>query len=219
MLTLLSGRSADLNRETMYQLAKYRHKVFIQELGWTLPTDNGIEFDNFDHADTLYVIARDRNGEIVGCGRLLPTDEPYLLGDVFPTLMGDAALPHAPDVWELSRFAMSMPRGESLTAEESWQNTRAMMSEIVRVAHAHGANRLIAFSVLGNERLLKRMGVNVHRAAPPQMIEGKPTLPFWIEIDEQTRAALNLDGLERVGGVPPKTLRRPDASRALGQSV
>lgn len=93
------------------------------------------------------------------------------------------------------------------------------MSEIVRVAHAHGANRLIAFSVLGNERLLKRMGVNVHRAAPPQMIEGKPTLPFWIEIDEQTRAALNLDGLERVGGVPPKTLRRPDASRALEQSV
>ncbi|MGP8472363.1 acyl-homoserine-lactone synthase [Burkholderia sp. PR2] len=110
MLTLLSGRSADLSREVMYRLAKFRHKVFIQELGWSLPTDNGIEFDDFDHADTLYVVAFDRNSEIVGCGRLLPTDEPYLLGEVFSDLMGDASLPRARDVWELSRFAMSMPR-------------------------------------------------------------------------------------------------------------
>ncbi len=217
MLTLLSGRSADLSREMMYRLAKFRHKVFIQELGWSLPTDNGIEFDDFDHADTLYVVACDRNSEIVGCGRLLPTDEPYLLGNVFSDLMGDAALPRARDVWELSRFAMSMPRGESLTAEASWQNTRALMSEIVRVAHAHGANRLIAFSVIGNERLLKRMGVNVHRAAPPQMIEGKPTLPFWIEIDEQTRSALDLDGSEY--GVPLDMPRGLRASHAFEQAV
>ncbi|WP_175710895.1 acyl-homoserine-lactone synthase [Burkholderia ambifaria] len=217
MLTLLSGRSADLSRETMNRLAEFRHKVFIQELGWSLPTGDGIEFDDFDHADTLYVVACDRNGEIVGCGRLLPTDEPYLLGEVFPDLMGGASLPCARNVWELSRFAMSMPRGESLTAEESWQNTRALMSEIVRVAHAHGANRLIAFSVLGNERLLKRMGVNVHRAAPPQMIDGKPTLPFWIEIDEQTRAALNLDALEH--SVPFNLSRALPMSHAFGQAV
>lgn len=213
MLTLLSGKSADLSRETMYRLAKFRHKVFIQELGWSLPTDDGIEFDDFDHADTLYVVAFDRSDEIVGCGRLLPTDEPYLLGEVFPDLMGGASLPSTRNVWELSRFAMSMPSGEPLTAEESWQNTRSLMSEIVRVAHAHGADRLIAFSVLGNERLLKRMGVNVHRAAPPQMIEGKPTLPFWIEIDQQTRAALNLDALEY--GVPLNMSRSVHVSHAF----
>ncbi|RQR30937.1 MULTISPECIES: acyl-homoserine-lactone synthase [unclassified Burkholderia] len=213
MLTLLSGNSADLSHETMYRLAKFRHKVFIQELGWSLPTDDGIEFDDFDHAAPLYVVAFDRSGEIVGCGRLLPTDEPYLLGEVFPDLMGGASLPSTRNVWELSRFAMSMRSGESLTAEESWQNTRSLMSEIVRVAHAHGADRLIAFSVLGNERLLKRMGVNVHRAAPPQMIEGKPTLPFWIEIDQQTRAALNLDALEY--GVPLNMSRSAHVSHAF----
>jgi N-acyl-L-homoserine lactone synthetase len=193
MLKLLSGRRAELSPETMYQLARFRHKVFIQELGWSLPTTGGLEFDEFDHADTLYVIAFDRNGEIAGCGRLLPTDEPYLLGVAFPDLMGGAPLPRARDVWELSRFAVNMPRDELLSARESWQNTCRMMAEIVRVAQAHGATRLIAFSVLGNERLLKRMGINVHRAAPPQLIEGKPTLPFWIEIDQQTRAVLNIE--------------------------
>ncbi|SAL35767.1 autoinducer synthesis protein [Caballeronia peredens] len=197
MLTLLSGRNADLSCETLHRLQRFRHKVFIEELGWLLPNGDGIESDEFDHPDTLYVIALDHGGEIVGCGRLLPTDEPYLLGQVFPNLMGGARLPSTRSVWELSRFAISTPRGALRTAEESWQNTRCLMAEIVHVAQAHGAKRLIAFSVLGNERLLKRMGVNVHRAAAPQMVEGKPTLPFWIEIDQQTRAALNIDTSER----------------------
>jgi acyl homoserine lactone synthase len=214
MLTLLSGRSADLSRETMYRLAKFRHRVFIQELGWSLPTDDGIESDAFDHADTLYVIAFDRSGEIIGCGRLLPTDEPYLLSEAFPDLMGGVPLPGTRDVWELSRFAMSMPRDELLTAEASWQNTRSLMSEIVRVAQAHGASRLIAFSVLGNERLLKRMGVNVHRAAPPRLVDGKPTLPFWIEIDQQTRAALDID--TPAYSLPSSLSRSQHASHAFG---
>lgn len=189
----LSGKSFELGPKMMDRLAKFRHKVFIRELGWSLPTVDGFETDEFDHADTLYVVALDRDDEIVGCGRLLPTDEPYLLGEVFPNIMEGATLPCTRDVWELSRFAISMPRGEFLSAQESWQNTCRLMAEIVHVAQAHGAGRLIAFSVIGNERLLRRMGVNVHRIAPPKLIDGKPTLPFWVEIDQQTRIALNLD--------------------------
>lgn len=193
MLRFLSGTGAELSSETMHRLAQYRHTVFIQKLGWPLSTNDGLEADGFDHADTLYVIAHDRDGTVHGCARLLPTNEPYLLGEVFPGLMGDTALPRAADVWELSRFAISMPASETLSAKDAWENTCNLMAEIVRVARAHGARRLIAFSVLGNERLLRRMGVNVQRAAPPQLIDGKPTLPFWIEIDRQTLDALDIE--------------------------
>lgn len=195
MLKFLSGKCAELGPETMCQLAQYRYKVFIQKLGWSLPTSGGVESDEFDHADTLYVVAVDGSGGVTGCARLLPTNEPYLLGEVFPGLMGGAQPPCLPDVWELSRFALSAPLGESLSVEESWRNTCLMMAEIVRVSQARGAGRLIAFSVLGNERLLRRMGVNVHRVAAPQLIDGKLTLPFWIELDRQTCAALNIDVL------------------------
>ncbi|HWX11826.1 MAG TPA: acyl-homoserine-lactone synthase [Trinickia sp.] len=193
MLKMLSGRSAELGPDLMDQLAKFRHKVFIRELGWTLPAVDGLEVDQFDRADTIYVVAFDRNAEIVGCGRLLPTNETYLLAAAFPGLMNGATLPSTRDVWELSRFAIGAPSGELMSAQESWQNTCQLMAEIVRVAQTHNADRLIAFSVIGNERLLRRMGVNVHRAAPPQLIDGKPTLPFWIEIDEQTCTALKID--------------------------
>ena len=193
MLRFSSGKGDELSLDLKLRLAKYRHKVFIEELGWSLPTVDGLENDEFDHDETVYVIATRDGGEIAGCGRLLPTNHPYLLGEAFPTLMGTSPLPDAPDVWELSRFAISTVREDVLTAQQSWENTRQLMAEIVRVALANGAVRLIAFSVLGNERLLRRMGVNVHRAAPPQLIEGKPTLPFWVEIDHQTRGALGID--------------------------
>ncbi|WP_323120313.1 acyl-homoserine-lactone synthase [Burkholderia alba] len=193
MLRFLSGNGAELSREMLLRLKQYRYAVFIEKLGWSLPVAGGLESDEFDHADTLYVVALSQRGDVTGCGRLLPTSGPYLLGSVFPGLMGNAALPGASDVWELSRFAISTPDDESLTAEQAWDNTRGLMAEIVRVAQRHGAQRLIAFSVLGNERLLRRMGVSVRRAAPPQLIDGKPTVPFWVAIDERTLDALDLE--------------------------
>lgn len=192
MLNFSSGNRATLGHEIMHRLARYRYKVFVQELGWALSTVDDLESDEFDHADTLYIVAIDRNGEVVGCGRLLPTNAPYLLGKAFPDLMGSEPLPSKFEIWELSRFAISIPRRVPLSTEELWRTTYRLMAEIIRVAQLHGADRLIAFSGLGNERLLNRMGVNVHRAAPPKLIEGKPTVPFWIEIDQQTHTAINI---------------------------
>lgn len=206
MLRFLSGSAAELSREMLLRLKRYRYAVFVEKLRWPLPVAGGVESDEFDNADTLYVIAIGQRGEVTGCGRLLPTSGPYLLASVFPRLMGNAALPRAPDVWELSRFAISSPDDEPLTVDEAWDNTRALMTEIVRVAWMRGARRLIAFSVLGNERLLRRMGVNIRRAAPPQLIDGKATVPFWIFIDAQTLGALGLDGAlrhEQIGSPRP----------------
>lgn len=75
------------------KIAHYRHKVFVKRLGWPLQTQNGIELDQFDRPDTVYVVAQDDEGCIVGCARLLPTTRPYLLGEVFPQLLNGLAPP------------------------------------------------------------------------------------------------------------------------------
>lgn len=192
MLTTIMGTAGELQPDLEQALAAYRYRVFVQELGWPLPVENGHERDDFDRPDTLYVIARLSEGDLCGCARLLPTDKPYLLAEVFPELMGGHELPRSPMVWELSRFSTSAPDHVRLDAEQIWRNTCGLMREVVAVARRQGAVRLIAFSALGSERLLRRMGVNVHRAAPPQLIDGKPVLAFWIELDRQTLTALGL---------------------------
>jgi N-acyl-L-homoserine lactone synthetase len=191
MLTAVTGTVSDLLPGMEAALAKYRYQVFVKELGWPLACEKGTELDAFDRSDTVYVLACDDNQEIFGCARLIPTHRPYLLGDVFPYLMGSNPLPSSPQIWELSRFAISKPKGQVLTAEQAWRNTVKLVKEVIDVARSKGAFRLIAFTAVGNERLLKRMGVNTRRISAPRLIDNKSVVPFWIEIDDETTSALS----------------------------
>lgn len=184
------GKFSEFSPELEIALAEYRHKIFIERLGWSLPVENGMERDQFDHQGTYYIIARDPDGAICGCARLLPTKNPYLLSEVFPHLLSGMPVPRAHDVWELSRFAAAATNENSAT--NAAERTRRLLAAAVKCAAEQGAKRLITVSPLGIERLLHRMGVHAHRAGPPMLAEGKPIFACWIEIDKQTLAALDI---------------------------
>jgi len=191
MKSITVGTSEQVGKSLEMDLAAYRHEVFIERLGWDLPVVNQRETDEFDRSDTIYVVRRDETGLICGCGRLLPTTKPYLLSEVFPQLMGGQPIPRHHSVWELSRFSAA-PVGAVMSLEAQKQNTHELLRAAVQVAEQQGASRLITVSPLGIERLLRRMGVHSHRVAAPCLVDGKPVFACWIEIDNQTRAALNL---------------------------
>lgn len=184
-MQLTSGKTETLSPALFTKVAHYRHKVFIETLGWDLKTRNGEELDQFDHPDTLYVVSQDDEGSVNGCARLLPTTGPYLLGDVFPELMNGLPVPCSPDVWELSRFAAVdfNNRTTSALSQFSSEITVNLLRESIRFAAANGARRLITVSPIGIERLLRRLGVHAHRAGPPMIIGGHPIFACWIEID------------------------------------
>ena len=188
----ISGSAREFSPEFEIAVAEYRHRIFIEKLGWPLPVQNGMERDQFDRPDTIYVVARDYSGEICGCARLLPTTQPYLLGEVFPNLLCGQPVPSARNTWELSRFAAAAPGAHCASAVEAAINTRGLLAAAVSSAAAQGADRLITVSPLGVERLLHRMGVHAHRAGPPVYVDGKPIFACWIEIDDQTRCALDV---------------------------
>jgi acyl homoserine lactone synthase len=193
MTQIIQGAAVDLSPRFAKEIAEYRHKIFIQRLGWNLPTQEGLELDQFDRPDTIYVVARDKDGSICGCARLLPTTRPYLLGDIFADLMGALPPPSTEKVWELSRFAAAPVSLDTAATFDRVRNTRELLAAAVATAASHGASRLITVSPLGVERLLHRMGVHAHRAGPPCMVDGKPIFACWIEIDNQTMTALGLD--------------------------
>ncbi|MCP2073168.1 UNVERIFIED_ORG: N-acyl-L-homoserine lactone synthetase [Pseudomonas lini] len=182
MLEVIASTRSEMSPALFKALARYRYDVFVKGLGWALPCAEGFEVDAFDRPDTVYVLARDSRQEIVGCARLIPTDRPFLLGEVFPQLMGDTPLPSSSTVWELSRFASRRPLSRRAQVMRAWHDTTWLMSKVIGVAQTLGARRLIAFSAPGNERLLRRMGVSTHRIAGPQMVNEFPVVPFWINV-------------------------------------
>ena len=192
MLTVLSGSRSELPDQLESELAAYRFEVFIQELQWQLPVENGCERDQFDRADTRYVIVRNDANAICGCARLLPTTGTYLLGEIFPQLLGGVPPPHAPDLWELSRFATRSVPLTRLGRDEARERFRRLFMAIVETSVSQGVRRLITFTAVGVERILRNLGLHAHRAGSPQLIDGKPVLALWIELDEQTHRALDL---------------------------
>lgn len=193
MVSVVTGNVSQLPPGLESSLASYRHKIFVETLQWQLPCENELERDQFDRPDTVYAVAVAADGAVCGCARLLPTTKPYLLGEVFPELMNGLPAPCAFDVWELSRFSTS-PAGQAgtMSRQEARDRLCALLAAAVEIAEAHGATRLIMVTVLGVERILRGIGVHAHRAGPPRAIAGKPTLAMWLELDEQTHAALQL---------------------------
>lgn len=200
MLTVLTGTRNQLPIGLEMELATYRHSVFIDALGWQLPVENGLERDQFDRSDTVYAIAKSGNGPVCGCARLLPTTKPYLLDEVFPQLMNGQPAPHSPEVWELSRFSTKPAGGNSpISREEARKRFCDLFVAVVEAATAHGAMRLITFTAMGVERILRSIGMHAHRVGPPQLIDDEPVLALWIELDNQTRQALQLPASAYVG--------------------
>lgn len=189
-MEILAGTQRTLADDAMNRMARFRYRVFVEMLGWDLPCQEGIELDQFDREDTLYLLARKGGEEVVGTARLLPTDQPYLLGEVFPQLMGSLPVPRDPEVWELSRFtAIDLESETAASASRQFSSPMAvdLLHSVLKVAAEHGAQRLITASPLGIERLLRRAGFLAHRAASPMVINGHPIFACWIEVPQQKR--------------------------------
>jgi acyl homoserine lactone synthase len=184
-LRVISGTPADLPQGYVERLGRYRHQVFVQRLGWSLESQDGCELDRFDRADTVYVTVEDAQSNIAGCARLLPTTQPYLLGDVFPQLLQGVPPPRDAHIWELSRFA-SMDFGQPVTtplAQFSSSSTALLLRGAMDCAARQGAQRLITVSPLGIERLVRRLGVRASHAAAPLAIGGQMMFACWIELE------------------------------------
>lgn len=181
-----------LRDDVMCNLFAYRYAVFVERLRWDLPgAKDGWEVDQFDRVDTLHVIARNADGNLCGCSRLLPTTEPYLLGTVFPELMDGVSIPCASDTWEISRFCSMDIHRHGRQQADLW-GCREVMAGTVKCAMEVGARRLIGVSVIGIERILMRLGVHAYRAGPVMTVRGHTIFAFMLEIDDKTLSALDL---------------------------
>lgn len=208
-MKIIAGTVETFTADVLFDMARYRHEVFVEKLGWKLDTRGRLELDEFDRKDTIYLIARNPAGEIVGTSRLLPTDRPYLLASIFPQLLGDSPAPCSPDIWELSRFAAA--EGTRLGVGEDphgWTLALDMLSVAMRTVAEKGAQRLISVSPLGIERILRRAGLSAHRVAPPVRVESQQLFACLIDVDKNwcPHQHRHADALDCVAG-------RPQASR------
>jgi N-acyl-L-homoserine lactone synthetase len=184
-MQITTGTRAELPQGAIRTIAQYRYRVFEETLQWGLPCERGLELDQFDHADTLYLVASDDEGDVVGVARLLPTTSPYLLGEVFPQLLDGKAAPASDEVWELSRFAavdFAASPSPGLPRQFSSGTAVQLLRAAFRAAAARGVKRLVTVSPIGVERLLRKEHIQARRIGMPMLVGGDPICAIEISI-------------------------------------
>lgn len=167
---IVCGRRNQLAAGVVSDLAAYRYDIFVRRLKWDLPRSRvGWEEDEFDTDDAVYLIARNL-GKVSGCGRLLPTIQPYLLQEVFPYLAGPGGPPASPRIWELSRFAAVPP--SSSAAACSPDLAPDLFARACKTAVELGAEQLIGVLTVSVERALQRFA-RLERLGSPKLVNGQ----------------------------------------------
>lgn len=180
----VAGRREELPPRLMEAVGRYRHKVFVSHLGWSLRSSGEVEADEFDGPDAVYVSSQDNHGRVNGVARLLPTTAPYLLEKVFPSLWGGSDLPHNSEIWELSRFAaVDFDARASVASQVSAMHASELFCGVVKAARERGARALVTVSPVGMERLLRFNGFQVMRGGSPAMIEGEFLVSLFIHCE------------------------------------
>jgi len=178
------GTRQQLPPQLFEQMGHYRREVFINQLGWELNSVNGMELDEFDGSEAVYVCSQDDEGNVNGVARLLPTTGPYLMEKVFPQLWAGNKLPRDPQIWELSRFAMVDPAKSAgiLVHQASAIAASILLRKIIQAAKSNGADSLITVSPVGIERLLRVKGFGVKRAGLPSLWRGEGIISLIVSL-------------------------------------
>jgi acyl-homoserine lactone synthase len=124
MVIVLKGSERRANARNFGKLFRLRHQVFIRGRGWSLPSTNGQEIDQYDDDEAIYFLDLGEDEEIQGSIRITPTNKSSLLADYFPHLVENGKPPRSADVYECTRYIV-------LPGQKSREGNRAAKSRII----------------------------------------------------------------------------------------
>lgn len=168
-----------------------RKAVFVDRLKWDLPVSDGrLEIDQFDDDEAVYLIISDPMGHHMGSMRLLRTDRPHILGELFPHLCTDA-VPGNSETMEITRLCLC----PELPALVRIRLRNRLISGMVDYALMHGIK---AFTGVVTARFLGQilaMGWQCESLGPSQMVNGTTIAAFRIDINANTPTMLEDTGI------------------------
>lgn len=191
-LTVHSHNHRSISHSDYHQLLALRYKVFSQRLNWELNVSDNSESDQYDveRADYLYIKNAQQN--IVGCWRILPTTESYMLKDTFEVLLGCEDAPQNSAIYELSRFAVDKDHSQQSGGISNV--TLTMFQALYHYAQTHSIDSYVTVTSLAIEKLISRMGIPNQRIGDKQvhMLGDTKSVVLSIPMNEQYQLAVGL---------------------------
>lgn len=171
-----------------------RKRVFVDLLNWDLPVlEDRYELDQFDTSAAEYLILLGEDGQHRASARLLPTEQPHLLGDIYPALCKGEPL-RGPGVWEISRFCVDPDQ----TADERRSARDELVTALTDYALGHGITDYVGVADTRWFKKVSAFGWVCEALGDPSEDGCCQIVGLRIRIDADT-----IKGLERAGTYVP----------------
>jgi N-acyl-L-homoserine lactone synthetase len=141
---------------------RFRKRFFVDELGWDLAQEEGLEVDEFDTDYAVYCSLY-LGHQIVACWRAIRTNQEYLGRKIFPQLATLRPYPSHPDIWEISRLGAIRHPQRPLSAQYIY----ALMFHF---AATRGALSLCGVVSPIHNRNFQIGGIKTRRFGAPQVV-------------------------------------------------
>jgi acyl homoserine lactone synthase len=167
-------------REAMHQ---QRFRAFKLRHGWDVASINGFEIDQFDRvsANPIYLLARGREGELLGSCRLLQMSGPNMLHDVFGQQTGAMDLPRDPGLWECTRYTVEPRPGRETTDPRI---AATLFAALCEWGIPRGMTASAGMTDMAIVRFMHRLGIEASWVSEPIPISGSRPVVARFEISE-----------------------------------
>jgi acyl-homoserine lactone synthase len=179
MIDVITSQNAVLYKDALEGMFRLRHRIFVERMGWeALRKPDGIEKDQFDTPDAVYLVLQDdKSGAVIGTHRLLPSLKPHLFSELFPEMCNVHGLQRGQNIYELNRTCVDE---EYLDKRQQEWARQQIIAGLVEFSYRAGIDYVTILTPL--EVMFRYMLIGV---------EVKP-LGFHREIDGVKQAAVRV---------------------------
>ncbi|WP_371433222.1 acyl-homoserine-lactone synthase [Novosphingobium sp.] len=191
MIHVIDNHLATENRPLLQSMFADRKRLFVDLYGWDVPVvDDHYEIDQFDNADTVYLIAVGADGSHEASLRLYPTVRPHMLGALFAHLC-PFGVPVGEAIWESSRLCLPQRHGAA--------RRRLLRNMLFTAAVDHALDRGIEryTGVIPDpfRKELLAFGWQAEPLGPAVRIPGGPIGAFMVHVGPDTPERLRWTGV------------------------
>ena len=191
MIHIIDNHLALENRPLLQSMFADRKRLFVDLFGWNVPVvDDQYEIDQFDNAETIYLIVADDDGGHAASIRLFPSTRPHMLDTLFPHLC-PFGVPVDEATWESTRLCLPQRHGAARRRELR----NLLFSAMVDVALDRGIERYTGVIPDSFRKEVLSLGWQAEPLGPAVRIPGGPIGAFLIHVRPDTPERLRWSGV------------------------
>lgn len=146
-VTIIDSQNRRLYKDTLEDMYRMRGRV-ARRFNWAVPWfADGVDRDDFDRDDTVYLLLLNDHGRVAGCSRLNITTRPHLIDTVFPEYCDSERLVRSPSVWEFSRMFVDR---DMMDLKAVVRSCYLLMSGVAELCVAHGLSGVTWYTSMPN---------------------------------------------------------------------